>query len=115
MRILGITALLALGCGSGLSSAVAEFDGGRPAAAKRCFSALEPEFSGLGPKERTRYALYRGLTHLTLGDASQADPWLSFAKRESDRDLDLLSAAERGSLLAAWKSIGRMPGDLGVR
>jgi hypothetical protein len=72
---------------------------------------MAPRAGELDPMEGTRYALYRGLTHLALGDAAQAERWLSLAKRRSDRDLALLSAAERGRLLAAWRTMGRMPGE----
>lgn len=111
MRLLGFLALLGLGCGSTLSNAVQDFESGRPAEAKSLLASLEPELVQLGRAERARYALYRGLTLLTLGDVRQADRWLTQAKLDNDQDLQLLSAAERGQLLAAWRTIGRMPGD----
>lgn len=111
LRFWCLLALMMLGCGSALSDAVQELEAGRPAHADYRFRALAPELPELDRAERTRYALYRGLNHLTLGDAKQADRWLSLAKRDSDRDLSLLSTAERGRLLVAWRSMGRMPGD----
>jgi hypothetical protein len=110
-RSMCLLALLALGCGSTLSEAVAELEAGRPADADLRFRALETDLARFDEQDRARYALYRGLTHLTLGDARNADLWLTFAKRGTDRRLELLSPAERGRLLAAWRTLGRMPGE----
>ena len=109
-----LAGLLAVGCASPLSAAVTELESGRPAEADRRFRSLEPLFSELDSAERIRYALYRGLTHLTLGDFREAERWLDAAKRVADRDATALSDAERGRLLAAWRTMGRMPGEHGV-
>jgi hypothetical protein len=105
-----LTALL-LGCGSPLSLAVHELETGRPDEADVRFRALEAEFSEFDGPERLRYALYRGLTHLALGDVREAERWIDFAKRAADRDVRAFSNAERGRLLAAWRTMGRMPGE----
>ena len=104
----------AFGCASSLGQAVSELESGRPAEADRRFRALEPAFPDFDPADRIRYALYRGLTHLTLGDVHEAERWLYAAKRVADRDAGALTDAERGRLLAAWRSMGHMPGDLDV-
>lgn len=106
----GLCALVLVGCSSPLSEAIATLETGRPDQADFRFRALEPDLADLDCRERTRYALYRGLTHLALGDVVEADRWLSFAKA-ADRDGRVLSHAERGRLLAAWRTMGRMPGD----
>lgn len=103
-----------LGCASKLALAVDQFETGRPTEADRTFRSLERDVP-CEPAPRARYALYRGLNHLTLGDAAEADRWLSAAKRATDNDSSLLSSAEHGRLLAAWRSLGRMPGEQGPR
>ncbi|HWA76416.1 MAG TPA: hypothetical protein VG937_28955 [Polyangiaceae bacterium] len=103
--------LLSLGCGSALSSAVEDFESGRHAQASRRFRTLEADLPELSFDERVHYALYRGLTDLALGDAESADRWLSQVKREVDVQPLTLNHAERGRLLSAWRSLGRMPGE----
>lgn len=102
--------ILLLGCSSSLAAAVDQFETGRPAEADRAFRRLE-EGIPCSPAARARYALYRGLNHLTLGDGAQADRWLSAAKLATDDDPSLLSDAEQGRLLSAWRTLGRMPGE----
>lgn len=63
--------------------------------------------------DRVRYALYRGLTHMALGDMESAERWLADAKSWVDRDPSLLDAGERGRLETAWVSIGHQPGTWG--
>ena len=45
-----------------------------------------------------------------VGDAVRADDWLSVAKRELDTRPDTFTPDERGQLIAAWQSMGRMAG-----
>jgi hypothetical protein len=75
------------------------------------FRHLEPELTRLSDRDHARYALYRGLAHLGLGDAARADFWLSRAKRLDLEDPSRFDAAERGELDAAWRSLGHAPGD----
>jgi hypothetical protein len=62
-------------------------------------------------EERARYALYRGLTHLALGDARPASIWLRRARAALERDPNVFDDAERGRLAAAWRAMGHMPGE----
>jgi hypothetical protein len=62
-------------------------------------------------EERARYALYRGLTHLALGDARPASFWLRRARAVLERDPRVFDDAERGRLGAAWRAMGHMPGE----
>ncbi len=101
--------LLLSGCAGSLP--LDAFHEGRYPAAAAQLRELEDEAAHYEPAERARYALYRGLTHLALGDAASADRWLSAAKHGSDQHPDGFSARERGALLAAWRSMGRMPGE----
>jgi len=68
------------------------------------FRRAEPALRDASAGELTRYALYRGLTHLSLGDARAAEYWLGFAKRKTERDPTLLSAEDRSRLACAWRS-----------
>ncbi len=58
-----------------------------------------------------RYALYRGLSELAVGNARSADTWLGRAWEAADRDPDVFSEQERGRLVAAWRAMGRMPAE----
>lgn len=97
--------------GSGLGTAMQAFDEGRYPDAIDEFRRAEPALLDVSRAELTRYALYRGLTHLALGDARAASYWLGFAKRTSEREPALLSAEDRDRLASAWRSMGRMPGQ----
>lgn len=102
---------LAFGCGSSLAPALEEFEAGRLPQALGELRRLEPGLSAEGEADRARYGLYRGLTELALGDVLAADRWLGPVKRALDQNPRLLDASERGRLLAAWHSMGRMPGE----
>jgi hypothetical protein len=97
-------------CGS-YRDAMNAFDEGRYPDAVGDFRRAELNFVGWSAHERARYALYRGLCHLAVGDARETDRWLGYAKAAMDRDPALFSYAEQGRLLAAWRAIGRMPGE----
>src|SRR5262245_59337966 len=101
----------AIGCGGPLDRAMDAFEEGRYPDAVGDFRRSERQFGRFSPNRRAHYALYRGLTHLAVGDARQADRWLSYAKGALDRDPDLFDDDERGRLIAAWRSMGRMPGQ----
>ena len=101
--------LLVSGCAGSLP--LDAFREGRYPRAAAELREIESEAERYAPAERARYALYRGLTHLALGDATAADRWLTLAKLACDRHPDWFEARERGALLAAWRSMGRMPGE----
>ena len=111
LRFPSFLALLFALCGCAGSLPLDAFREGRYPAAAAELRIIESEAKEYAPAERARYALYRGLTHLALGDASSADRWLTVAKRECDRHPDWFDARERGALLSAWRSMGRMPGE----
>jgi hypothetical protein len=103
--------LCASGCHSTLSEAQASYvDGQYPTAAAQ-FRTAEAEARRLPPRDFANYALHRGLTHLALGDAAAAARWLGYAKRSADRDPYVFNDEDRGALLAAWRSMGFMPGE----
>jgi hypothetical protein len=85
-------------------------DGRYPSAAAQ-FRAAEPQARQLSPRDFAGYALYRGLTHLALGDARAAARWVGYAKQSADRDPHVFDDRDRGALLSAWRSMGYMPGE----
>lgn len=78
--------------------------------ALRELAAAESDYPSLSRPEQAHYALYRGLSYLAVGDSTRADAWLSIAKRELDTHPETFSVEERGRLITAWQSMGRMPG-----
>ena len=107
----GPLCLVAVACAGPLGPPLAAFHEGRLPEATAGFRRLEPTISSFSHTERARYALYRGLAHLGLGDARAADRWLSLAKRYEGEDPSCFDASERGELYAAWRSLGRVPGE----
>ena len=112
MRLLGLCLACAAlsGCRTGRELGRAYYQGARYPDALAEFSRAEADYPELSQEERAHYALYRGLSYLAVGDATRADGWLSIAKRELDTHPETFNAEERGRLLAAWQSMGRMPG-----
>jgi len=106
-------ALGMLGCGSGLASALDAFHEGRLPAAVAELRALEPTLGDEPERDQARYALYRGLAELGLGNAPAAEHWLACAWHADARDPHLFDAKEHGQLLAAWRSLGHLPGEPG--
>ncbi len=104
-------AWLVTACSSPLEEARTSFDEARYPDAVTQYRALGGGVSGLDEAERYRYALYRGLSHLALGDAVPAERWLLVAKRMAERSPMVATSEEQGRLLAAWRSMGHMPGD----
>lgn len=110
-RRLAWLALLLGGCASPLSEARTSFAEARYPDAIAQYRALGAELPRLDREELFEYALYRGLSHLALGDARPAQRWLLLAKRLSEAAPALATAEQRGRLLAAWRSMGHVPGD----
>ncbi len=109
LALLGTLTLSA--CAGPLGPPLEAFHDGRLPEAAAHFRRLEPRLSDLSAPERARYALYRGLSHLGLGDARAAHQWLTVAKRLERDDPTFFDAVERGELYAAWRSMGRTPGE----
>ncbi|HEX3773916.1 MAG TPA: hypothetical protein VHV51_05590 [Polyangiaceae bacterium] len=102
---------LVVACHSALGDAMDSFHDARYPTAAAEFRAFEPEARSLDVRQFAHYALYRGLTHLALGDARAAARWLGYAKLSFDREPRVFGEADRGALLAAWRSMGHMPGE----
>jgi hypothetical protein len=99
------------GCASPLTEARNSFDQARYPEAVAQYRALKGEVPTLSRVELFEYALYRGLSHLALGDALPAQRWLTLAKRMSEESPHLANPDQRGRLMSAWHSMGHMPGD----
>jgi hypothetical protein len=104
-------ALLLAACSSPLAEARTSFDEARYPDAIAGFRAVGPQLTELERPELFEYALYRGLSHLALGDALPARHWLTVAKRLSAASPGLATPDQHGRLMAAWASMGFMPGD----
>ena len=113
MRWLFVLVLLAItaGCRSGLRDAMDSYTDAQYPTAAAQFRAAESAARKLSAREFASYALFRGLTHLALGDASAAALWVGYAKQSADRDPYVFDDGDRGALLAAWRSMGHMPGE----
>ena len=99
------------GCGGGLGTALDAFHDGRLPQAAAELRSLERGVGTAPERERARYALYRGLAELGLGNARVAEHWLACAWRADARDPRVFDASEHGQLLAAWRSLGHLPGE----
>jgi hypothetical protein len=110
LRLVALPVLI-FGCASPLSEARSSFDEARYPEAIAEYRALRPELDRLSRSELFEYALYRGLSHLALGDAHPAERWLLVAKRLSEASPGLATGDQEGRLMAAWRSMGHMPGD----
>jgi len=89
-------------CSTPLASGLTHYDHARYPEALEALSAAEPGALALRGRSRARYALYRGLTHLALGDREATLHWLGEAKRAADAEPHLLSDDDAGRLASAW-------------
>jgi len=64
--------------------------------------AVEVDATHRGATSATRYALYRGLAHLGLGDIRAARFWLERVRQTTLFDPGALSVDETGQLASAW-------------
>ena len=113
MRQALLCALLGLAsstaCAGPLDAAKQAFDEGRYPQAMAALRHLEP--SPPWSDQARRHALYRGLTHLALGDVHAASRWLTLVKRQWDMNHESLDQDDADRLLTAWRTLGHMPGQ----
>jgi hypothetical protein len=109
LRPLWLALSLACGCQGPLSSGIRAFEESRfvEAAATLRQSAA----SDLDATDSARWALYLGLTELSLGNVERAVPRLCQARRALEAKPAIFSPSERGQLETAWHALGKMPGE----
>lgn len=98
--LLTASALFAVGCATPFGSGVRAYEHGRYPEALEALASSDAFRDG--GVEGVRYALYRGLTHLALGDLPLATGWLRRVKRALEANPSLLSANETGRFASAW-------------
>lgn len=98
-------------CASPLTEARSSFEQARYPEAVSEYERLAPEVPRLSAGELFQYALYRGLSHLALGDSAPAERWLTVAKRLADSAPEQVPLAERNRLSSARSAMGHAPGD----
>jgi hypothetical protein len=96
---------------SSFGPALDQYAAGRYPEALALLRRAEPEQRAWPAGTRLRYALYRGLAELAVGNARSALHWLSTAKRMDALNPEHLAVSDRGRLDAAWHSLGKMPGQ----
>lgn len=105
-----IGALLAA-CSSPLTEARTSFDEARYPDAVSEYSRLAAAVPSLSPTELFEYSLYRGLSHLALGDSAPAERWLTLAKRLMDSAPARFPVEQRHRLLVARRAMGHAAGE----
>lgn len=97
-----LASALVAGCAGSFGGGIAQYDHAEYPQALESFAAIERDAADWSPTERARYALYRGLTHLALGDFRATARWLGEAKRAYDADPEVFSNEDAGRLASAW-------------
>jgi hypothetical protein len=69
--------------------------------------AVESDACRWDPSDAARYALYRGLTHLALGDIAATRNWFDRVRRALDGDPTLLTGDDAGRLASASAHLPR--------
>jgi hypothetical protein len=72
--------------------------------AAEVFERNEKQFAAASERQRARYALYRGITLQSLGDAQRANYWLRIAADIAQRDSAALDSSEQLTLTQAFAS-----------
>ena len=97
-----VLALYTGGCTGSFGAGVRDYDHGRYPEAIEQLRDSERAAAHWQGRDRARYALYRGLTHLALGNRPATLFWLGEAKRAVDANPTLLSDEDTGRLASAW-------------
>ena len=81
------------------------YEHGRYIEAAEVFERTEYRLAESPDGERARYALYRGLTFVQLGDLGHARLWLSYAYQVERKEPGTLGKAELGIIESAWAEV----------
>jgi hypothetical protein len=93
--------LWAAGCAPSLGGAVRAYEHGRYPEALEELRAVETDAAHGSPSDAARYALYRGLAHLALGNLAAARLWFGVVNQGLARDPALVSRDDAGRLASA--------------
>lgn len=113
VSVVVLLAWMAGGCTGSFGAGVRDYDHGRYPEAMARMREAEPGASTMGHRDRARYALYRGLVLLALGDIEGARRWLGVAHRAVEAEPSLLADDDLGRLSSAWVHLekdGSTPG-----
>ncbi|MBI5531438.1 MAG: hypothetical protein HY898_01905 [Deltaproteobacteria bacterium] len=103
------------GCEAPMARGVEAYNAGCYPEAASQLVASEADLPDMSARQRTRYALYRGLAHLALDDVRAAHPWIQYSKAMWDSNRWLLDPKDAGRLLSAWQALGHERGEWGMR
>jgi hypothetical protein len=94
--------LLICGCGAPLGGAVRAYEHGRYPEAMDELRAVEADTTHWRAADGARYALYRGLAHLALGDIAATRYWFARVSGAAAADPTVLSPEDAARLASAW-------------
>ena len=100
-------AMGALGCAPSLGGAVRAYEHGRYPEAMEALRAVETDACHGRSSDAVRYALYRGLAHLALGDLGATRLWLGRVEQVTSAHPTLLSADDAERLASARAHLPR--------
>lgn len=92
----------ACGCAGSFGAGVRAYDHGQYPEALEHFREAEENATTQRGEARARYALYRGLAHLALGDRVATLRWLRRARDAVQAEPTLLADEDLGRLASAW-------------
>ena len=95
------------GCSTSFGGAVHSYEHAQYPQAMEELRVAETDACRFGRSDAARYALYRGLTHLALGDVAATRRWFARLERAMDVDPALLSADDAARLAAAQAHLPR--------
>jgi hypothetical protein len=98
---------LASGCASPIGDAVRAYEQGRYPDAMDVLRAVETDTRRAGAADAARYALYRGLAHLALGDLPATHYWFDRLEQALATEPRLLSADDAHRLASARAHLPR--------
>jgi hypothetical protein len=96
-----------VGCAPSIGGAVRTYEHARYPEAMEELRAVETDVCRWNPSDAARYALYRGLTHLALGDLAATRLWFGRVRRAIAGDPTLLTGDDAGRFASASAHLPR--------